>query len=250
MKNLVTETEFTVSSADADMYGRVRPGALSNFFIQAAVASADHLGFGFENLQEHKLFWVLCRLTVEITRPLQWREAVRIETWPKTIDKLLYIRDFTAHAGGGICARATSGWLAVDIEKKRPKQVKGIEARLFDHLKDRHALSYPPQRIGAVINGTAGREIAVTYYDIDLNKHVTSTRYIDWMLDAFPAEYHAAHYPEKLSINYAKEILPEKNIRLMQKQAGPEEYEFEGKDVEGGANHFKGRIRFALQNEM
>jgi acyl-ACP thioesterase len=79
-------------------------------------------------------------------------------------------------------------------------------------------------------------------------RSVTSTRYIDWMMDCFPASYHENHYPEKLSINYAKEILPGKKIRLLRTKNGREEYDFEGKDVGENVSHFKGRIGFALQN--
>ena len=50
---------FKIDSADTDMFGRIRLGSLVNLLIQAATNSADKLGFGYKNIQEQKLFWVL-----------------------------------------------------------------------------------------------------------------------------------------------------------------------------------------------
>ena len=117
---------FRVTSADTDMQGRLRPGALVNMLIQSAIQSADALGLGFKGLSRENLFWVLSRMTVEIDRILVWNEEVVVETWPKSIEGLLYLRDYLVRNGNGnIIARATSGWLAVDFESKRPKNFEG-----------------------------------------------------------------------------------------------------------------------------
>ena len=64
-KNLVLTTNYSVTSADTDMYSRLRPGALVNFLIQSAIESADQMGYGFGGLKKQQLFWVLSRLTLE-----------------------------------------------------------------------------------------------------------------------------------------------------------------------------------------
>ena len=132
---LILSMPFTVTSAETDMYGRARLSALINLFIQSSIQSADRLGFGFSDFSPQKLFWVLSRISVEITGPLQWTQTGVVETWPKDIDKLLYIRDFIMRdSRERVHARATSGWLTVDMETKRGKLIELEDPTLFFRL--------------------------------------------------------------------------------------------------------------------
>ena len=201
---LITISKFQITSADTDMYAQIRLGAFVNLLVQSAINSADWLSFGFENLKEHNLFWVLNRLTIEIYRPLKWYEEIEVETWPKDIDRLLYIRDFIIRdKEKNIVAKATSGWLAVDIESKRPKKFEGIQSDFFDLLRNKIAIKDIPEKLNPLNMGDQF-EVNPTYYDIDLNKHVTATRYIDWMMDSLPWDTLKHFYPKKISINYLR----------------------------------------------
>ena len=39
---------------------------------------------------------------------------------------------------GEIVAKATSGWLAIDLKTKRPKRIEGLDGELFMLLKNKH----------------------------------------------------------------------------------------------------------------
>ncbi len=39
------------------------------------------------------LFWVLSRINIEIYSPLRWYEEGTVETWPKDLEKILYLRE-------------------------------------------------------------------------------------------------------------------------------------------------------------
>jgi medium-chain acyl-[acyl-carrier-protein] hydrolase len=241
---LTTKINFTVTSAETDMYARLRLGAMVNYLIQAASDSADRLGFGYGSIRRQNLFWVLSRLTIEIFRPLRWHENVEVETWPKNVERVLYLRDFILRdSESEIIARATSGWLAIDLESRRIKKIEGIEADYFTHLKDKHALSDLPGKLHPA-DGGEKFEICAGYFDIDLNGHVTTTRYIDWMMDTFGTEFHRLNFPRKLSLNLNKETMPGEMLRLMRKHENLEKYLFEGSNPAGNANAFRATLEF------
>jgi acyl-ACP thioesterase len=243
-KSLSLKTKFPVTSADTDMYARIRLGGLVNFLIQSAIQSADDLGFGFGGIRKQQLFWVLSRLTMEIYRPLKWYEEVEVETWPKNVERILYLRDYILRdKDNQVVAQATSGWLAVDLENHRPKRIEGVEADFFTHLKDKHALEQAPEKLDAINQGEK-LEFQSTYFDIDLNKHVTAARYIDWMMDTFSIGFHEQHYPRKLSINYLKETMPREKILLKRKQDQNNRYCFEGFNTMADTTAFRGKIDF------
>lgn len=212
--DLILKTKSIITSFETDINTRLRLGALANLLIQSAISSAEKLGFGFSNLKENKLFWVLSRLKIEIIRPLHWNEEVEVETWPKDIDGWFYLRDFIVRDNNGLpVAKATSTWLAIDVDTKRPKKIEGIQANNFTRLSHKHAIEKASEKLNSAIY-TNQRKISITFFDFDLNKHVTSTRYIDWMMDSLSFEFHKTHYPKSLIINYIKETLEDKELIL------------------------------------
>lgn len=243
-EDLILNCHFDVTSADTDMQARLRPGALVNFLIQSAIQSADSLGFGFRGLKQHQLFWVASRLNIEIYRSLKWYEKVVVETWPKDVDGLLYLRDFFVRdQQENLVAKATSGWLAVDLESKRPRKVDELHSGLFTQLKDKFAFKDSPVKLPAVKDGTPF-QFKSTYFDLDLNNHVTSTRYIDWMMDTIPYDYHLKHYPKHLSINFMKEIKFDETIELYRHQESESQFHFDGIHSTSGSSAFRGIIEF------
>lgn len=242
-KDLTIQMPITITSADTDMYMRLRLGGVVNLLIQAAIESAESLGFGFKNLKNQKLYWVLSRLTVEIYKPLTWNQKVVVETWPKNLEGLLYLRDFIIRdEQQNIVCRATSGWLAIDLLAKKPKIIDGIHAGMFVELKDKHGLTELPEKLPGIADGEEF-EINTGFFDFDLNRHVTSTRYIDWMMDTFTVDFHKAFYPKKLSVNFMKETLPGDAISL-KRESRDTLYGFEGTNLLHKTTAFRGKIEF------
>lgn len=243
-QQLVLDKKFTVTSVDADMWKRLRLSSIVNVFIQAAISSADKLGFGYNNLQEQKLFWVFSRLHTEIYKPAFWKDEILVRTWPKTIDKPFYLRDFEIFdKEGNKLAAATSSWLAIDLETKRPKIIEGFEAKYFVKLKNKHGLNVVPAKLKPTVGETAA-EYKTFYSDIDLNLHVTSTRYIDWMMDSLPLDFHKENYPKTLEINFVKETFPGDTVQIKQSECGEKSYSFEGLSRENDAALVRGIIGF------
>jgi len=227
------------------MYTRLRLGSLVSILIQSAILSADDLGFGQLKLIDNNLFWVLSRLTIEISNPLKWYDKVEVATWPKDVNGLLYLRDFQIKHKGKTIVNATSGWLAVDMESKRPKniEISGSDLESFTKLKDVHALRTAPEKLNEVSKGDTFN-IIPSYYDLDINNHVTSSRYIDWMMDTFTPEFHKHSYPRSLSINYLKEIRYGKRLDLLRSIVSNNEYTFEGIHSNKDSPAFRGKLSF------
>jgi medium-chain acyl-[acyl-carrier-protein] hydrolase len=243
-ENLISKSLFEISSSETDMEARISPGSLVNLLIQSAIKSADKLGFGFGGIRQQQLFWVLSRIDLEIYRPLKWYDKVEVETWPKNVEKILYLRDYILRdKENSVIAKATSGWLAIDNETHRAKKIEGIDAGMFIELKDKHGLSNLPSKLEPVPEGETF-EFTAYYSDIDLNKHLSATRYIDRMMDTFPADFHINHYPSKLSVNYMKETMPGETLKFVRLQTRDNEYSFEVANINTGINAFRGKVEF------
>jgi medium-chain acyl-[acyl-carrier-protein] hydrolase len=241
---LITYSKYKITSADTDMFARAKLGFMLNLMIQGAIDSADKLGFGYDELQEQQLFWVLNRITMEIYRPLGWKETVEVETWPKDVHKILYLRDLILRdEKEEVIAKATSAWLAIDFKTKRPGRVEGIMREKLREMRERHAIETLPEKLLPNLDGQVS-DHSVSYFDIDLNKHLTSTRYADWMMDSLPIEFHEKNYPRKFSINFLKETLPGDKLKFFRSNDKDGAYVFTGIKPETDEITVLGKIGF------
>jgi acyl-ACP thioesterase len=175
---------------------------------------------------------------------LKWSEEAEVETWPKSLEGLHYTRDYIIRdKTQNIIARATSGWLAVDTENKKPKIIDGIKAEMFVYLKDKHGINESPEKLPPTHKGDSFT-IQSNYFDMDLNRHVTSTRYIDWMMDTFTVDFHHRNYPKKISINFMKETMPGDSINIIRSQTQDSQFCFEGTNLLNKTVAFRGKIDF------
>lgn len=235
--------KFEITTADVNMNSQITMGRLANLLIQSAISSADALGFGLADIQDQKLAWVLSRLNFEIYKPLMWYDIAEVETWPKNVERIFYLRDFVVrNQNKEIVAKATSAWLVIDLKSRRPKTLDENQTEDFTRLKNKHAIESPPEKLSPNCSGDELIKQA-TYFDIDLNQHVTATRYIDWMMDAFSIEFLQKHYPKLLTINYMKETLHNEKVSILRNQ-NDKEFSFEGTNQNNNMAAFRARIVF------
>ncbi|MFP4067323.1 MAG: acyl-[acyl-carrier-protein] thioesterase [Spirochaetota bacterium] len=212
--------ELSVRSYDADESGRVKPSSLFNYFQEAAWQHAERLGFGYHALLERDLFWVISRIRLQWLRPLRWGDHLVLETWPKGISKLFALRDFVIrNAEGEDAVRATSGWLTLEVESKRPRRPD----RIMDPsvmLEEDHAISELPGKPSMPPELEEADRRVARYSDLDVNKHVNNARYVDWVFDAFPLDGSSETPFSELLVQFSgealrgEEVIVQRNVEM------------------------------------
>lgn len=213
--------DFLVSSADADLDHKLRYSSLTNYLIQIAWKHATNLGWGPDDLMKHKLVWVLSGLHIEMERMPVWLDTITIETWPKSIHRLYYLRDYLIfdHENTPI-GKATSTWLLIDVEKRRPR-LHDPENEVFSFNKKKHAFEDIVPEVDFDSNAAEEYPFQVRYSDVDINQHLTTTRYVDWMFDTFSTDGLKNKQVCGLTLNFLKELTFGQKA-FMQKQILPE----------------------------
>ncbi|MCA1755263.1 MAG: hypothetical protein LC641_11310 [Spirochaeta sp.] len=90
----VWEEPVRIHTFDVGPDNRATAPALGRYLQEAASRQAAALGFGYDNLGENKLFWVLSRLAVEVYRYPHWNEELRVRTWPGGLAPPYALRSF------------------------------------------------------------------------------------------------------------------------------------------------------------
>ncbi len=211
---LKIETERRVESFDADLHNKLKISSIFNYMQDIAAKHADDLGVGYNILQENQIFWVLSWAKVEIASLPSYGDTVKIQTWAKGKNRLYYMRDFIISDNDGKeIIKATSAWLLLDAGTKRMTDLSKIGLELPSFPKD-HAIDEYPGKFRFQVNEETNYMRKILYSDIDINKHVNNSRYLEFILDCYNQEEHETKEMKTVTISYKGEthFMDELNI--------------------------------------
>jgi medium-chain acyl-[acyl-carrier-protein] hydrolase len=221
---LVWSESLKIRSYDVDFTGRATSASLFRYFLEAAWNHAEALGVGYRHLASQGKFWVLSRLRIEAQRYPAWGSVGTLRTWPRTGTALFAMRDFEiVDETGTVMVAGASAWVVLDDASKRPQRMTGLLPGR-EGLSTRAALARDPEKLPGGETWDRHSSATVRYTDIDVNGHVGSSRYVGWILDDYPLEFHRAHSVRVLEVNYLGETLVGESLNIRTRQAGPTEF--------------------------
>lgn len=199
---------------------QVAPWTVCNWLQEAAGSHVDGLGWSIADLKSRGLTWVLARLHVRFDRLPGWREEVVVSTWPAGVERLLAVREFTVSAGDGRrLVAATSGWLLVRTETRRPvrqpEEIAALGRNDLGRAIDDHFAKLP--EAGAC---ESHRDFAVRPSDLDANGHANNVAIITWMLEALPNALQNSACLRGLEVEFRAEALLDDCVRSAVAPAG------------------------------
>lgn len=182
-------TEFFLTAAEVNSQREMPLSRLVTTIIDTATAHANRLGIGFDRMISEGISWVLSRLTIDIAESPSVNRTYRMTTWIENVNRLFSDRNFemTDAETGRIVIRAHSTWMAVNMSTRRPGDLTPIW-KGFDMVDG------APSGIdnGGKLLPLSGSDFEMSYRfavsDIDVNRHVTTRRYIDLITDLWPLE--------------------------------------------------------------
>ena len=233
---------FKIAPSNVDFQGKLTLASLIEFLMEAAGRHADGNGFGIRQLNEFNASWVVLQLGMEINYyPAQYDE-IKISTWIEKIQPIKTIRNFCIeNTQGELIASATSEWIMMDLTQRKPKDLLSLEGfQKFATGKDSPAgkLEKLP-----LVKGELVDKITVKYGDIDLNGHVNSIRYIQWLCNCFDLSDYLEKQIERFDIHYISELHENDNIKIFREEKEKNNFYFEIANDKKTA--CKARIKFS-----
>lgn len=170
--------EFTVHYHEVNLHGEATPLTMLYFMEDAAIAHSEAAGFGIGRLKNEGLAWVLNRWHFEMDRYPSLGESVTIETWPSNFDRFYATREFLIkNSQHEILGRATSRWIFLNLEKKRPLRIKDAFAEAYG-LDSHRAIESDFEELDSVEYADREHAFLVRRSDIDTNGHVNNVKYL------------------------------------------------------------------------
>lgn len=200
--------EREVLAFQAGAGGRLTLPWLCAVFQDGAERDASALGVGIPEMAAGGLVWVLQRLRAEIAELPRFGETFTLVTWPAGAERLLARREFELTSGDGrALARATSRWVVVDREARKPVRPPEGVRRLVPEAR-------PPALEGPLPDLPARPEafrwekrFEVLRRDLDVAGHANNTRYVEWALETLPDAIAEGAEPRLLDIVFRREAV-------------------------------------------
>lgn len=190
MEDLITHEEhFTIRSSEVSHKGKAKLQSICDLLQETAGNHALKLNFDISRLRENQLTWMLHRLHVQIDRFPEWRDRIKIRTWPSSGDTLRAYRDFIIEdSDGKKLGRCLSYWLMINTKTKKPVRMPD-EVLQMAPANTGHVLDIKNSRIDVNQPMQDSKLFRVRRSDLDINQHVNNVKYIEWALEALPANH-------------------------------------------------------------
>lgn len=186
MKPIIFRYPFTLTASEVGPGLEMPLPSLVITIIETATLHANAIGIGFDTLRPHNASWVLSRLSIELDRMPRVGGEYLLETWVETVGRISSDRGFALiEAATGQCiGRAHTIWMAIDLTSRRPVDL-GVLGDITEVINASPAFPSTCGRIPPLKAEEEGYDFKFRVSDIDVNRHVTTRRYIDLIVDSF-----------------------------------------------------------------
>lgn len=217
---------FQVQPQDVDFQFRITMAALTNILLTTAGYNADDNGFGLRKLNEMDSSWVLLRLAVEMKYFPEQYEQIHVETWIEEVGRASTTRNFCIrNEKQEIIGNACSNWAMIDMQTRRAKDLLSLDG-IHQFANGIESLIVKPIKLGA-IEGDDYDAFKVKYSDIDINGHVNTVRYIEWVSDCFSLDCYRKKQIKRFEINFMSEMLYDDFVDIVGIELEPNDFRFE-----------------------
>lgn len=217
---------FKIQPQYVDFQFRVTMAALGDILLTTAGLNADDNGFGLRRLHDMNSAWVLSRMAIEMTRFPEQYETIQVETWVEEVGRANTTRNFCIRdEKNEIIGNACSVWVFFDMTTRRAKDLQTLDG-IHDFASGELGKIEKPIKLHAV-DGEEFDGFKVKYSDIDINGHVNSIRYIQWISDCFTLNCYRKKQVKRFEINYMTEMLFDDYVDIVRSEVEPLDFRFE-----------------------
>lgn len=230
--NITGVTHYPINSNQVNAQQEMPVSMVAQCLIDAASRHAEKWHFGFRDLIKNNHAWVLARLAFEMNRYPKVDEVLTVETWVEGVNKHFSSRNFRMlDQNLNVIGYGRSIWSVIDFASRESVDLAGYETigKLVQELP------CPIERPGRINNvkDEMPRPYRVQVSDLDINRHMTSARYIDHLLDLFSLEQFDNNRVARFEVQFLNEALYGENVLLMKEPTDNNQYILEMRNENG-----------------
>jgi acyl-ACP thioesterase len=208
--------ERFLSAAECNAQSEISLPLLAQRLIEVSTAHANALNIGYDRLTPDGNAWVLSRMNIKIDRMPAINRNYRMITWLESLNRHFSERNVEIQdADGSTIGYARLIWVAINIDSRRPadlsEYMQGIET------SDRPCPIDKSQRLPLITEPDVCTTYQFKYSDIDFNRHVNTSRYIQFILDNWDVEFFDRNRIAAFEIAFRNEVRHDQMVEVCRK---------------------------------
>lgn len=210
------EKEYSVDVSQVAPNGFITNMGILSLLEDTACKHSDVAGYGFNDIQNTGLSWILLAWKVKVLKRVKYADVVKVRTWARPSKKFTTLRDFEMlDKNGNVICIATTKWTLVDIKKETITVITDEiinkyfpEDRSMFSENDIAKLIEPKEYSSEYIYKTQRR-------DIDINKHMHNLNYLYLAYEALPEDVYNSPECDNVEIMYKTSIRLGDTVKCM-----------------------------------
>lgn len=205
MSTYTYKKNFDIHYYEINRLKEATPLAILNYLEDTAGSHSEAIGCGIGLFKELGVAWILSRWNLYIEKYPSWNDKITVETWSSGMERFYATREFLLReSNGNIFGKASSLWIYLNMEKKRPVRIPAEYAGIYG-LKEEKVMDSPFSDYETPKDFNFSKDFSVRRCDIDTNNHVNNARYFEWLLESVPDSTFEDYRMSRLEITYKKE---------------------------------------------
>ena len=199
--------EYQIYYNDVDQRKRLYPDKLLEIFADSNLNHVKQKKLSIEDLLDRGYTYMIQKYQVDFKRPIYLDEKITISAGLSAVTRNNLHRSAAAYDSEGKLLADSRGLVfIVDTKSRRSVPVPDFVYSSLD-IRTPSEEAFPFERIGEVSNADYVKELPVIYRDLDLNNHVTNSKYITWALESLPRSFILDNFLHRIRILYMREVL-------------------------------------------
>jgi len=223
-KDHVFSREFYICGYDVDHNCQITIPKLLCMMHETAWSHVSFLKKGWQELYAEGLFWALAKLHLKIYKLPKWNEKIRIDTWAKQRESIMFLRDYEVFdENGELMGCAISEWMLVDYRLNKIVRLEKLNTHL-NYPQDRVAFEGRVPRLPLIDFPNNPHFQKVVLSDLDMNQHVNNASYVRWAIDQLPYSFYNQHQVKEIVINYINQLKPDDKYCISIQETTPQNF--------------------------
>lgn len=211
---------------DVDANNKLKISSIFSTIQETANSQCTHFGCGWHDLMtKFNACYVLTRMHFEMQQYPESGDEIVIHTWPSKNLKAVFTRFFTLDSADGTkhYGDGVSQWVLFNVVKRVMVKPSECEIHFPEVISRPDPLAMPRGGLynSAVFETGKVRSMRRTpaYSDFDYNRHVNNARYVEWVADILPLDFHAGNRQiSMIDIKYKHEISFDEFVKLPEEE--------------------------------
>ena len=204
---MIYSSNYKIGLDDIGVNNEISNKAILRIMEDVSGFHSASIGYGLFEIDTKKRAWMILDWKMKVIKRPKYMDEIKAETWSRKVERLYAYRDFQLKdKDGNIIAIATSRWIFVDTDRRRPVRLTADISDLYESEPDKCVFEEEIEDVKCE-NYLFEKDYYIQRRDIDMNEHMHNLNYLDMAYEILPEDIYKNKVFDNVRIVYKKEIV-------------------------------------------